>query len=496
MRAVWLVALAVLAACSQQPQTGADSSLPHLQRHGTTTQLIVDGAPYLALGGELGNSTASSLEYLKPSWALFDQLHMNTVIAPASWELIEPQEGQFNFASVDGLIDAARMHNKRLVLLWFGAWKNSMSSYVPGWVKRDETRFPRAKDADGHSEEILTAFSDANRDADTNAFAHLMTHLRDYDSARHTVIMVQVENEIGMIPSARDHSDAANAAYTADVPPEAVQAIIQNRRYRTLPSGSWAEAFGASPETEEMFMAWSFARYTEYVAAAGKRVYPLPMYVNAALIRPGKKPGEYPSAGPLPQVFDLWRAGAPSIDILAPDIYFPNFVEWANAYKRPNNPLFIPETGRAPEATPANAFYAFGALDAIGFSPFSIESYKPDDRLASSYAILSELSPLILAHQGDGSMKGFRPPVNFDGDVDDAPQDVTFGDTTFHVVFQQAFRPPEEQDARKHGGLIIKLGADEYIIAGSGITVTFATPGAIVGIEIAWEGHYVSGEWH
>jgi beta-galactosidase GanA len=506
-RGLLLTALA-LGACatpaSRRPQDG--EGMPHLSSQGGATRLVVDGKPFLILGGELGNSTASDLNYVRQFWPLFDSLHINTILAPASWELIEPVEGRFDFRSVDGLIGQARTHGKRLVLLWFGSWKNSMSSYVPAWVKRDQARFPRSQLPDGRGMEILSPFSAENRTADGRAFAALIAHLRDVDSRQHTVIMVQVENEIGLIPNAREHSDVADALFTGPVPQALMSYLVSHRdtlapalrdRWQSngaLTEGSWERVFGRGPATEELFMAWHFATYVEAVTAGGKQAYPLPMFVNAALIRPGRSPGEYPSAGPLPHLIDVWRAGAPSIDFLAPDIYFPNFVEWARAYARPGNPLFVPETGRNPEATPANALYAIGALDAMGFSPFAIESYRPGDRLGEGYAVLQQLAPLILEHEGGGGMAGVRPPVSFEGVVDDTPQEVRLGDYVLRVEFLDPFGPLE-QKLESHGGLIIQLGPDEYLVAGRGITVTFSAAGATAGIESIWEGAYVDGRW-
>ena len=263
----------------------------------------------------------------------------------------------------------------------------------------------------------------------------------------------------------------------------------------SLTEGTWERVFGRGAATEETFMAWHFATYVEAVAAAGKRAYPLPMFVNAALIRPGRLPGQYPSAGPLPHLIDVWRAGAPSIDFLAPDIYFPNFVERARAYARPANPFFVPETGRNPAATPANALYAFGELDAMGFSPFAIERFQGEDRLGDAYAVLQQLAPLILEHQGDEGMVGVRPPVSFEGVVDTMPQEVRLGDYTLRVGFWNPFAQGPEQGIESRGGLIIQLGPDEYLVAGCGITVTFSTSGAIAGIESIWEGNYVKGRW-
>lgn len=506
VRIAWALALGACAAPGAR-EPGSGEAMPHLRAHGNATQLVVDGKPFLILGGELGNSTASDLGYLRRFWPLFDSLHLNTILAPVSWELIELVEGRFDFSSVDGLIGQARAHGERLVLLWFGSWKNSMSSYVPAWVKRDQARFPRSQLPDGRGMEILSPFSAENRAADARAFAALMAHLREVDARRHTVIMVQVENEVGMIPNARDHSDVADALFAGPVPGALLSFLASHRdslapglreRWESngaLMEGGWERVFGSGAATEELFMAWHFATYVEAVAAAGKRAYPLPMFVNAALIRPGRQPGEYPSAGPLPHLIDVWRAGAPSVDFLAPDIYFPNFVEWARAYALPGNPLFIPETGRNPVATPANALFAIGRLHAMGFSPFAIERYQASDRLAEAYAVLQQLAPLILEHQGDGSMIGVCPPVSFEGVVNDTAQEVRLGDYTLRVAFTDPFGRAPGQGVEGHGALIIQLGPDEYFVAGRGITVTFSVAGAIAGIESIWEGAYVDGRW-
>jgi beta-galactosidase GanA len=459
------------------------------------------------LAGELGNSTASDLESLRQVWPRLQALHLNTVLAPVYWELVEPEEGRFDFALVDGLIEQARAHDVRLVLLWFASWKNSMSSYAPAWVKRDPERFPRARTSDGRALEILSPFHGTSRDADARAFAALMDHLRDFDGQTHTVLMVQVENEIGMIPEARDHSEAARESFTHPVPEPLLEYLSTHREalapaLRTLwesrgarKSGTWEEVFGSDPGGEEVFMAWHFAVYTEAVAAAGRAEYALPLFVNAALIRPGRAPGEYPSAGPLPHLFDVWRAGAPTIDFLAPDIYFPNFVEWARAYDVPGHAFFVPETGRQPEATPANAFYAFGARHAMGFSPFAIEDHAEDDPLGEAYAVLRGLAPLILEHQGRGTIAGVRPVVAFDGTVDESPRDVRLGDYTLRVSFVDPWTPREQQTIPAHGGLILQLGPEEYLVAGRGLTVTFSAADSLVGIESIREGTYEDGEW-
>jgi beta-galactosidase GanA len=475
--------------------------IPHLRQQGTARQLIVDGKPFLVLGGEVGNSSSSSLEYMRPIWPKLVSLNLNTVLVPVYWELIEPTEGTFDFSLVDGLIQDARQHRLRLVPLWFASWKNSMSCYAPAWVKTNQQRFPRAEDRAGRGLEILSPFSQENMEADARAFAAFMRHLRDVDSRDHTVIMVQVENEIGMIPDSRDRSAMADKLFNQPAPPE-LMSYLEQRKDALIPEfravwaaagfktrGAWEEVFGPGPAADEIFMAWHFARYVNRVVERGKAEYRLPMFVNAALIRPGHQPGQYPSAGPLPHLLDVWRAGAPQIDFLSPDIYFANFAEWCRKYHRSGNPLFIPEAVLGPPSA-VNVLYATGQHDAIGFSPFSIESLpNPEEApLARSYAMLAQLAPLILEHQGKGAMAGVLP----EGPEQRAPQQVRLGGYTLNITYE---RP--SPDALS-GGLMIAVGPDEFVVAGTGLVITFeanAPGGPIVGLLSVQEGKYVDGQW-
>ncbi len=398
----------------------APPSIPHLEKQGAATQLSVDGRPFLILGGELHNSSSSNIDYMRPIWKRMLDLHFNTVLAGVSWELIEPREGHFDFRLVDGLIEDARRNNLRLVFLWFGSWKNGMSSYPPVWVKKDYKRFARVRVQDGRTLELLSTLCPANWQADARAFAALMRHIREFDGSDHTVIMMQVENEVGVLGDSRDRSDAADQAFTAAVPKELI-AYLESHKDGLYPvlrqhwetagsrgSGTWEQVFGVGPATDEAFMAWNYASYMEQVAKAGKAEYPIPMYANTWLSNPEGKPGNWPSGGPEPHVMDIWRAAAPHLDIFSPDIYQSNFVEWCNRYVHGGNPLFIPEMNREGDG-PRNVFFAFGQHDAIGTSPFAVDSLPNPDTsaLAESYRILEQMAPVILEHQGKGEMTGF-----------------------------------------------------------------------------------------
>lgn len=491
---------------------GGDAPVPHLRKQGTAVQLMVDNRPFLVLGGELHNSSASSLPYLEKLWPALVSADVNTVLAPVQWDQVEPQEGRFDFTVLDGMLKQARASNSRLILLWFGAWKNSMSTYMPAFVKRDQQRFPRARTRAGEAQDILSPFSAATLKADQAAFAAMLAHLKQVDPQR-TVLMVQVENEIGMLPEVRDYSAPANAAYQGPVPAQLTAYLAANRAtlhpgvrklwesHGSRASGNWSEVFGDSIEAQEVFQAWYYAVFTDALTAAGKAAYNLPMFVNVALNRPGKKPGEYPSAGPLPHLFDIWKAGAPAVDILAIDTYFSNFAEWARQFKRPDNPLFVPEGNRIgrPELG-ANALFSVGELDAIGYSPFGVEDLKnaPNDSVRGAYALLKQMTPLIMQSQGKGIMRGFKATVSYDGVVDPTVSRVRMGAYQLEVNLANQWGKTESVEFEGRGGLVIQTGDDEFIVAGKGMTVTFRDPDgppAVVGIEHATEGSFKDGAW-
>ncbi len=546
MNSVVRICLALFALhCYGQPDSGA----PRLQKQGSATQLIVDGKPFLALTGELGNNTATSLENMQTVWPKLVAGNLNCALVALSWAQLEPAEGRYEFTLVDGLIQDARRNNLKIVLLWFGSWKNGLSSYAPYWVKQDFKRFPRIRLQDGRSMELLSTFGDATRDADARAYGALMRHIKDVDSGPHTVLMMQVENEVGVLRDSRDRSAPANAAFDGPVPKELMDYLQRHKdtlnaelrdvwaEHGFKTSGSWEQVFGPgkpanfempiqtkSPpmsaeehETswrklhwpvDEIFMAWNYARYVNTIAAEGKKEYNIPMYVNAWLQQPNHAwPGTYPSGGPVPQVHDIWRAGAPAIDILAPDLYVEYFDELCARFTRNGNPLFIPETS----ANANNVLSAFGKFNAIGFSPFFIErSAAADTDLAASYALVSQLTPAIAAQQGV-AQQGKETITAVRMHQGDAPLDLKLGDYALTLTYVGAGRVPIAPDpstgavardpkAPEVDAILIASGPNEFYFGsvGGAVRVAFAptTPGPrIVGLGDVQQGKFVDGRW-
>nr|WP_315241500.1 DUF5597 domain-containing protein [uncultured Flavobacterium sp.] len=461
----------------------AQNKIPFLQKKGNKTQLIVNNKPFIIRGGELGNSSATSMESMEPIWPKLSDMNLNTVLTPVYWELIEPQEGKFDFSLVDDLILKARKENLKLVFLWFGSWKNSMSSHAPEWVKLNQKKYPRVKDDKGKSHEILTPFSENNLEADLKAFQKLMSHIKDFDQKEQTVIMVQVENEIGMLPTARDYCVLANEVFNKPVPDELLK-YMQKNKEKLVPefleiwkkngfktSGNWEQIFGKGLHTDEIFMAWYFAKFTNKIAKAGKDLYPVPLFVNAALNAPEKKPGEYPSAGPLPHLMDIWKVAGTSIDMLSPDFYNPLFKHWNDLFTRQGDPLFIPEH-RFDESAPFKGLYAIGHYEAIGFSPFSIESVvdAKKEPLGKIYNLVKQLTPVIEANKGLGKIDGVLL------DKENQLQIIKLGN--FEFTFKHDYTLNWSDGAKADvwpmsSAIIIEIAPDEFYIAGSGIVVTF-----------------------
>ena len=439
-----------------------------LQHQGNSAHIVVNGKPMLIIGGELSNSAATSIADIDEVMPRMAQMGLNTVLVPAQWDLIEADEGKFDFSLIDETINRARENRLKVIFLWFGAWKNSMSCYAPLWFKQNVSKYPRAMTRTGKPLEIASAFSENVFEADNRAFTQLMRHISAVDSHDNTVIMVQVENEIGMLEDARDHSPAADKAYRSSVPGELLSALKLEKK------GTWAQVFGTDVYADEKFMAYHYAKYVERLAENARKTYNIPLYVNAAMNSRGRKPGEYPSAGPLAHLADIWRCVAPDIDILAPDIYDTGFKGWAKQYALDDNPLFIPES-RCCINSGVRALYSFGEHQAVGFSAFAIDQAPQSEtrHITSSFALVNQMMPLLLKYQGKNVTRGVL--------LDQQDKESFIEDGNLTMTCRHYFTLPWDARATdgstwpEGGAIIMKLADNDYLIAGSGVVVTFQT---------------------
>lgn len=466
-------------------------------------QLIVNGEPFIFLAGELNSSSSSNLEYLAPRMENLKGRNLNSVIASISWELFEPQEGKYDFTLVKGIIDLARKNNLKLILIWFGTWKNASSTYVPEWIKTDVSRFPRMQIEKGKNTGALSAFGENALKADVRAFSALMKYIKEYDAKEQTVLMMQVENETGILGSARDHSEIAEEMYNQPVPDELLKYLDKNRenlgpemknmiRGSKLEKGEkWEEVF--SYGAEEAFSAWYISRYVNAVAKGGKGEYNIPMYVNAWLDGSFSKAliPDYPSGGPVSKMFDIWKAGAPSIDVFAADAYLNDLKLICKQYSQGNNLLFFPELEPAIKQG-ANVYYVIGQ-NGMCFSPFGIDnSFTPQREaiVGESYKTLKDFLPFFSQHCGKNNNIGFLY-------TDKKTEEFELGGYKIEITYLQ--ERDEKNGKPESAGLIINTDKDEFYICGLGLSYRFYTmPGdknTEVEILSQEEGLFVDGKW-
>jgi beta-galactosidase GanA len=477
LTAAFLVATLVATLPAAASETVA---LPHLVQKDGRHALFVDGAPFLLLGVQAGNS--SDWPAMLPKvWPAVEFVHANTLEIPIYWEQFEPRPGVYDPSMVDTLIKQAREHHVRLVLLWFGTWKNGSAHYMPLWMKRDAENFPKVIGKTGRRVDSPSPHASAPLEADTRAFRALMRHLKAVDHDR-TVIMVQVENEPGTWNSVRDYSPAAEKLFAAPVPAELLRALG-----KSAPAGAnWAAVFGS--DADEYFHAWSVAHFIGQVAAAGKAEYLLPLYVNAALRDPlGNPPAHtYESGGPTDNVLAIWKAAAPAIDLLAPDIYLndgPRYQKVLELYSRPDNPLFVPETSSAANL----AKYCFAALGrgAIGWAPFGVDytNYAAAP-IGAPWLAEEKLTQLALNFRLLGPMMREVARLNFEGRLQaaveerDAPgSTLAFGKWRASVGYGVPGwgfgKEPKGNPEPVGRVLVAQTGENEFLVAGYFCRVDF-----------------------
>lgn len=514
-----------------------NTAAPHIVADNGRHALMVDGAPYLVLGAQINNSS-SWPAVLPQVWPALEAMHVNTAAAPVYWEQIEPKPGVWDWTNVDALLDGARVHHLHLILLWFGTWKNGNDHYVPEWVKTDTAKYPRMINAWGAPLDVMSANSEVNRDADRTAFVALMRHLAERDADEHTVLMMQVENESGAIGTVRDHSPAANKEFAGQVPEELVRGLDKK-------PGTWTEVFGGN--ADEAFQAWSQARYINAIAAAGKQAFDIPMYCNVWLAYPPAELPErhiaipgigYPAGGPVQTMLPLWKIAAPAIDAIGPDMYSDNasfYLHILDTYNRPDNPLWIPETGESNSFAP----YFFAALGrgAIGFSPFGVDwtgwtlpEGKVPEGHTENYELLGPMDRTVAALNYQGKVKtaieaaggaeqelvfgakaaeGFpEQPValaNATVSPEDAGSAATrAADAAGAWVAEVRFGFPQRDGepapgTKTHDGrvMVAQLGPNEFLLTGVSASVRFHRPGYLAGIRMqilrAEQGYFTPG---
>jgi hypothetical protein len=487
-------------ASAARAQSGASDGFPHLEKRGPVTQLIVDGKPFIILGGQVSNPTAFP-DRMERVWPKFKALDANTIEFPVYWDQIEPVEGKFDFSGVDQILEGLRSQGLRAIPLWFGSYKNGAMNYAPSWVKTDGKRFPRVLDYGGRPIDVLSPHGKASLEADRRAFAELMGHLREFDGSRHTVIMIQVENESGILGSVRDYSADADALFNAQVPGHLATALKRSQ-------GTWKEVFGG--RAEEMFTGFYLSSYINEVAKAGKEAYPIPTCVNVWMGGEGTndrmtefdRPGDsYPSGGPQSHMIDLWKATATSIDVIGPDIYNQSPIIYRTIltrYQRPDNPLMVIETGRG--IAPRFLFYALAQFSAIGFTPYGIDAGPGPELtpeftdIAAGFHLLRPALPVIAGLQGTSRLQ-----VAVEEDAV-AGRNLSFDN--YDVLVR--FRPPGRNASAAPSGpysrvMVAQVGPDEFLVAGFDAALEFKPP---MGSEFTRadyltveEGTYEDGAW-
>ena len=500
-RLLRLVAMLSVGVCCVWAQ-----DLPIVRVENGASQILVHGKPFLMLAGELGNSSAGTAAEADTILPRLAGLHFNTVLMPVAWDQIEPMEGQFDFSIPDHWIEVARREHMHLVFLWFGSWKNAFSEYAPQWVLADTQRFPRAISAEGAPLEILSPLGQETLRCDSRAFAALMRHLRSMDATEQTVLMVQVENEIGTLGvGGRDRSNAANRAFAHAVPQQLVDGLQSH--FAQLPpeiasqfhpaGKDWRSMFGDA--ADEIFMAWYYGRFVDQVAAAGKKEYALPLYMNAQLPAPFERAGDYPSGGPYPSMQPVYRAAVSSIDFYAPDIYWPDFEQWVERYQRAGNPVFVPEARL--DVAPFNALYVYGQARGFGFSPFAVDSLPAKANAQDSAPALSQVyealadlgTQFIAAQQKDETralvlhQHSYRPS-----------QAVSLAGFLFRASLARTW-PMRTLAATDGAMLVMQTGPNEFYVLGSGLAVDITrdpdVDNKIAGIDSIEQLAYRNGNW-
>ena len=342
---------------------GKDFRMVELRTVNGQEKLFVDGAPYLILAVQMNCDSCYSADTLEVLFQNAAKMGCNTVSVPFYWRRFEPEEGRYDTDFLESVLSRARKYALRVVLAWFGSYKNGALHYAPDWVLADTERFARVRRGDGTMAQFAACPNGAALlEKDSAAVCRIFAHLRDHDP-EDTVILFQVNNETGILcRSARCHCDACETRFAA---------------------GAYENRYGN--RADEIFAAESILAFQERIAKAAKAIKLIPCYLNAWLALPDadSKPGfTYPSGGPSEHVLERYLQLKECIDFVSPDIYttgYRDFDRYCRMYRRAGNALFVAELGVGSHSrSEKNIYYAFGEHGAIGVDLWAIDSAFPD----------------------------------------------------------------------------------------------------------------------
>ncbi len=437
-------------------------STPHLEVVNERVRLIVDDKPFLILGVQWDCDSCFSKEEMNPLFPEARRMGANVAALPLYWREVESNVGTYDFTMLEERLKQAREHDLRIVLLWFGTWKNACSFYAPDHVRDDHATFRYARDRDGNELVSFCPTSEVTWQADRDALVGVTRYLRDHDK-QNTVILIQIENESGILGSSRCFCENCN---------------------RLFREGNYAEQFG--PEADEALSVVSFATYIDRIASDVKAVKNIPCYTN---VWPSQQvdriPGTYPSGGGASQMLDLYYEQLNHLDFLAPDVYTDGVTDFGRVcsqYSVAGRPLYIAEHSSSKHGrAERNVFYALASPNAIGFDPWAIDSPYPDMYseplvdpighewgrqaywLRDSYvAIGRAISPIVM-YQGTKSFFCFVQEPGEKG------TSISGALTTLRIAYH-------DRDGMARG-FIIETNPAEYLLIGSGFSVRFRKKG-------------------
>jgi beta-galactosidase GanA len=430
----------------------------------------VKGKPFYPLGrhriymaGYVARDEAEIEANLKAS----KECDGNTVCHAIFWDEIEPEEGKFDFSSVDTVIRLARKYDLKLIFLWFAVWKNAVMDYAPEWMKADPQRFKRVICPTGKTIWVLSSHCKATLEADKKAFAALCKHLKTFDGKEQTVIGLQIENEPGIIGSERDYSPAGQAEFDSQVPAKLMSAMKAKGKGEVYDlwqqaggkkSGSWTEVFGV--DAGECMTAWSIAVFINEVSKVGKAAYDIATFINVWGMEQSwwPVPGEaYPSGGPVHKVLDIYKWFTPDVDTISLDNYNGDAKgkEWGNVnYARDDNPLFIVES-----QTNLNMFRNIADYDAIGYFTHYEQAedgslFPAERRRIDNVRSVAAMIPLLLKYQGTGKIQAV------------IEEEFQKRNRVQRMDFDGYMGMAEFRGTERAGGLIIQVSKHEFYFAG------------------------------